>query len=186
MIFSRDFSAYIRRFHDRLYEWGITKKMVTVSLLASIAALLQSAGGYIPILGFVISPFTTLPIMIATLISFRYGSISYGLTILLLLILEPTELFVFPFTTGVLGLGLGWGLLHLRKRLAIASLNGGLLFLGICFPLYVLEFPVFGPMTSSSVSVQIITIILLFSFIYSFIWVEISLFVLQRLKWIVN
>lgn len=179
---SKSFSMGVQRLHKKLRSWNTTKKMVSVSLLATIAALLQSAGGYIPVFGFFISPFTTLPIVLVTLISIRYGILSYALTVLLLLIIEPTELFIFPFTTGVLGLGLGWGLLHLQKKLSVTSLNGGLLFLGICFPLYVLDFPVFGPMTSSAVSLQIIVAIFGFSFLYSFIWLEISLLVLRRLK----
>src|SRR5699024_8135701 len=97
-------------------------------------------------------------------------------------IIEPAELFIFPFTTGVLGLGLGWGFIYLQKRLTIASLNGGLLFLGIFFPLYVLDFLVFGPMIYSAISPQIVAVIFGFSFVYSFIWIEISLIVIRRLK----
>lgn len=186
MIFSRSFSTDVRQIHEELQGWNTTKKMVAVSLLASIAALLQSAGGYVPVFGFFISPFTTLPIVLATLISLRYGILSYSLTFLLLLLLEPTELFIFPFTTGVLGLGLGWGLLHVKKRFTIACLNGGLLFLGICFPLYVLDFPVFGPLTSSAFSLSLIVSIFAFSFAYSYVWIEISLFVLRRLKSLVK
>src|SRR5699024_4658034 len=159
MVYISSFSVEIRHLHERLQNWNTTKKLVSVSLLATIATLLQSAGGYVPLFGFFISPFTTLPMVLATLISFRYGIFSYGLTILLLLIIEPTELFIFPFTTGILGLGLGWGLLHLQKKLTVASVNAGLLFLRICFPLYVLDFPVFGPMTSSAMSMQIIVAI---------------------------
>lgn len=73
MYFLRRFSADVHQLHRTLQGWNRTKKMVLVSLLASVAAVLQSAGGYIPIFGFFISPFTTLPIMIATLISLRYG-----------------------------------------------------------------------------------------------------------------
>lgn len=186
MVFFSSFSTDVHRLHEKLQGWNMSKKMVSVSFLATIATLLQSAGGYVPLFGFFISPFTTLPIVLATLISFRYGVFSYGLTILLILMIEPTELFIFPFTTGVLGLGLGWGLLHLRKKLTIASLNGGLLFLGICFPLYVLDFPVFGPMTSSVISLQIIVAIFGFSHIYSLIWIEISFIVLRRLKGMVK
>lgn len=72
------------------------------------------------------------------------------------------------------------------KRIVVAAVNTVFLFLGICFPLYVLEFPVFGPMTSSAISVKVILAIFWFSFVYSFIWVQLSLSVIRRLKNIIK
>src|SRR5690625_4690367 len=80
-----------------LYHWSSTKKLVFTSLMAALAAILQSAGGYLPVVGFLISPFTTLPILLVVLVSVRYGIFSYILAACLLLLIEPTELFIFPF-----------------------------------------------------------------------------------------
>jgi|SRR5699024_3395554 len=176
----------VQKFHREVIKWSATKQMMTVALLASVAALLQSAGGYIPIIGFFISPFTTLPIIIATLITFRHGLFAYGLTIVLLLILEPAELFIFPFTTGLLGLGVGCGLIIFMKRLYITVVNGVLLSIGIFIPLYLLDFPVFGPMTSSAISVKVMLSIFLFSILYSGLWVQISLFFIRRLDKVIR
>lgn len=166
--------------------WSPTKKLVFSALMVATAALLQSAGGFIPVFGFFISPFTTLPILLCMLISNRHGVIAYLLTICLLFLIEPSELFIFPFTTGLLGLSIGWGFRKLNKRLAIIGLGGGVLFLGICFPLYVLGFPVFGPITSSAFNVQIISTIFLFSILYSSLWLELGLFFGRRLEKVIT
>src|SRR5690625_3705881 len=142
-------------------HWSTTKKLVFTALMAALAALLQSAGGLVRGIGFFISPFTTLPILLSSLVSLQYGIYSYVLTNFLLLLIEPTELFIFPFTTGTLGLALGWGLVHLKSRLINVLLSGGSLFLGICLPLYILRFPVFGPLTSHSIDIQVLYFIFL-------------------------
>lgn len=95
MGFLRRHMKSIEHLHGKMTRWSMNRQMVSVALLATLATLLQSAGGYIPVFGFFISPFTTLPILIARLISLRYGLLSYGLTVLLLLIIEPTELFIY-------------------------------------------------------------------------------------------
>lgn len=185
-MFFQPIESDVKQFHSRMKnKWSTTRKLVFSALLATIASLLQAAGGFIPIIGFGISPFTTLPIVIATLIAFRYGLFTYILTIVLLLLLEPTELFIFPFTTGLLGISLGLMLIHFSQRMILMFCNGIVLFLGICFPLYALSFPVFGPITSSSVTIPIIGAIFVFSLLYSWIWVEFTVWFVRKFKNIV-
>ena len=57
-----------------------------------MAAILQAAGGFLPGIGYFISPFATLPILIGAMFSLQMGVMSYFLTILLLFILFPSEL----------------------------------------------------------------------------------------------
>lgn len=169
--------------HDYIEkEWTMTNKLVFSALLAAIAALLQSAGGFIPGVGYLISPFTTLPIIIAMVISTRTGLLSYIIAGCLLLLIEPTELFIFPFTTGLLGLILGWSFRIFQSSLHVVILSSTCLFLGICFPLYILDFPVFGPITSNSLQRHILIFILGFSFLYSFTWNKIGLFFINKIK----
>ena len=84
-----------------------TMKLILVSIFACIAAILQAAGGFLPGIGYFISPLATAPILLCSMFSIPFGVMSYLLTIMLLFILQPTELIVFPFTTGLLGLGIG-------------------------------------------------------------------------------
>ncbi|GLB61843.1 hypothetical protein NCCP133_39720 [Cytobacillus sp. NCCP-133] len=72
-----------------------------------MAAILQAAGGYFPGIGYFFSPLATAPVLLCSMFSIPFGAMSYFLTMMLLFILQPTELIVFPFTTGLLGLGIG-------------------------------------------------------------------------------
>ncbi len=159
-----------------------TKRLVLTALFASIAAVLQAAGGFLPVLGYFISPFATAPILFCSMLSLPLGAMSYFLTNLLLLILQPSELIVFPFTTGLLGLGTGAAFYFFKRRITIIAAGAGFLTIGIISLLYIFKFPVLGPAVSASFSYLITGSIFLFSFIYNWIWVDIALILLKRLK----
>lgn len=152
------------------------------SVLASMAAIFQAAGGYLPGIGYIISPFATLPVLICAMFSLPIGVLSYTLTIGLLFILQPGELFVFPFTTGLLALGIGGGLSFFHKRLSVIFAGAITLFTGIMILFYFLRFPILGPAVSMSFSLMVTGGISFFAFLYSMIWVEISLFFFKRIK----
>lgn len=88
--------------------------------------------------------------------------------------------------TGLLGIGLGWGLSTFSNRLSSLITNGILLCVGILIPLYILKFPVFGPTTSSTISFKSTFYIFLFSLFYSFAWIELSLFFIGVLDRIIR
>jgi hypothetical protein len=158
------------------------KRLVTGAFLACMAAVLQAAGGFFPGIGLIISPFATLPILIGTMFSLRMGVLSYFLTILLLFILIPSELFIFPFTTGLLGIGIGAGFSFFNKKLSIIMMGASFLTLGILSLLYLFHFPVLGPVLSESFSFRATVGIFLFSLFYSWIWVEIGVFFFRKFK----
>ncbi|WP_040209122.1 hypothetical protein [Neobacillus jeddahensis] len=158
------------------------KRLVVAGLFASIAAILQAAGGFLPVLGYFISPFATAPILFCAILSLPLGTMAYFLTTFMLLILQPSELLVFPFTTGLLGLGTGVAFYCFNKRLTIIAVGAAFLSLGILSLLYVFTFPVLGPVVSGSFSLLTASAIFLFSFIYNWIWVDIGLLLFKRLK----
>lgn len=145
-------------------------KLVGSALLSLIAAILQSAGGIIPGIGMLISPFSTAPIIISVLISPLYGIMSYFLTIFLLLLIQPSELIIFPFTTGAMGIGIGFGLIWFNKVWKVISFSSLFLSIGICLLLYLLQFPVLGPFLIEF-SAWNVLMIYLFSFVYCWIWI---------------
>lgn len=92
--------------HHYFKTYAYSKKLVLAALLSALAAILQFTGNFLPGIGYVISPFATLPILICTIISIPFGLQSYVLTFLLLILIQPGESFIFPFTTGIVGLGM--------------------------------------------------------------------------------
>jgi len=145
--------------------------------------MFQSAGGFMPGLGFLISPLATFPIFLATYLSIRQGILSYTLTIFLLFIIQPSELIIFPFTTGLLGITIGVAILQLKRRIVVVSFVVVCLFTGIMVLLYVFCFPVLVPTINTTIDSKVIAIIFLFSFLYSWIFAELCRIFINRLWW---
>ncbi|MCR2821217.1 hypothetical protein [Lederbergia panacisoli] len=182
MYFSKIISNDAKSIHTAASQHPFTWRLVLVSLLSCLATVFQAAGGFVPIIGLFISPLATAPIIICSILSIRLGILSYLSTILLLFILQPSELIVFPFTTGLLGLGIGIALLHFNNRLSILISGCAVLFTGILSVLYIFKFPLLGPMASTSFNLYMAGGILLFSLSYTWIWLEISVICLKRIK----
>ncbi|MEH7158933.1 hypothetical protein [Neobacillus drentensis] len=155
-------------------DYPKTTRLVIGALLGSIAVIFQSAGIFTGV-GYILSMMTTGPIVLATLLSARIGGLTFLVTIILLAIVQPSELLVFPFTTGLLGLSLGIGLTYFKRTLLIVAFSSVSLTLGICLLLYGLKFPILGPSVSSHFSIFVILSIFAFSFLYSWIWLKLSI-----------
>ncbi|MFE0556842.1 MULTISPECIES: hypothetical protein [Paenibacillus] len=111
--------------------------MITVAFLDALSAIFQSMGGLLPGIGYLISPLATAPIVLCTILSVGSGLTAYLLTMLLLFFIQPSELIVFPFTTGLLGLGVGGSLIYLNIRLPVVITGSLSLWAGILLLLYV-------------------------------------------------
>ncbi|HZJ57414.1 MAG TPA: hypothetical protein VFD89_04150 [Clostridia bacterium] len=179
MYFTKSLSRNLRILHKITKSWLAAKKIALTAILSALSAILQSAGGLLPGVGLLISPLATLPILLSTVISLKHGICAYLLTNILLVLIEPSELHIFAFTTGLLGLATGWGLRSLDRRAIIIPINGVVLSAGICLPLYILGFPILGPALSTSPDIKSIIIIFLFSVFYNWLWLELGLYILS-------
>lgn len=159
-----------------------TRTLVTIAFLSALSALFQSAGGFLPGPGYLLSPLSTAPVVLATLISLRSGFAAYALSMVLLLLIQPSELFVYPFTTGLLGLALGFSIARSRNRIQVVLLSAFVLWAGIALLLYAFRFPLLGPSVAQSWDIATAAYIFLFCLLYSALWTEISLRVLARLR----
>lgn len=182
MYFFRDISKEVRFIQIKFNKHKSTMKFILVSIFACIAAVFQAAGGYLPGIGLLLSPLATAPILLCSMFSISSGVKCYILTILLLCIIQPTELMVFPFTTGLLGLGIGTGFYFFKKRVSMIVTGAILLLLGVLSLLYIFHFPVLGPGVTDSFSIFTTGSIFLFAFLYSWLWVELALIIFKRVK----
>jgi hypothetical protein len=148
-----------------------TRKVVYGSILACFASIFQSAG-VIGGVGYFVSVLSTLPILIATIISLQTGFLTYIVALVLIAIIQPSELFIYPFTTGLLGLSMGLAFRYFKKGFLILFFSGVSLVLGILLILYIIQFPLLGPSMSSGMDTRTVAIIVLFSLIYSWIWMK--------------
>ena len=160
------------------------KRIIAAAMLSAVAAIMQSAGA-LGGPGFVISALVTLPVATAALLSVYSGFMAYAVTLCLLLILQPSELIIFPFTTGLLGLGIGFAFLIFKKRAAVTAFSAFSLTMGISVLLYIFRFPVLGPSVSKEFNIVTVAVIYAFSFLYSWLWVEISMISLSFLNRVV-
>lgn len=165
--------SYINCQEVEANQYTNTKKLVLGSVLAAIAALFQS-GGVVVGIGYACSILATLPIVLSAMISLRIGIMSYMITILLLTILQPSELLVFSFTTGLLGISLGAAFKWWNHWIMVSLVGGIGLTLGILTLLYVLQFPILGPSVSRTFDFKMAALILVFSLFYSSIWTGLS------------
>lgn len=172
----------IHQIQTEFGKWPKAKKIVLISILSSIGAIFQSAGGFLPGVGYFISPLATAPIMLCTIFSVPLGFASYVLTVLLLVILQPAELIIFPFTTGLLGLFIGISFNLFQRKLS-HILNGAAgLVIGICILLYGINFPVLGPAFFRPFNIAMISLIFIFSVFYSWIWVVLCTRLIKIIK----
>ncbi|MFJ8266508.1 hypothetical protein [Peribacillus asahii] len=156
-----------------------SKKITTAALLCTLSAILQSAGGLIPVVGLFISPFATAPVILSTILSARYGFLGYLLTIFLLFLIQPSEVIIFAFTTGFLSIGISFAFHLWKKHLSITIASAIFLLSGILLLLFVFQFPVLGPSIQPSISLLFFLSLALFS-LYSWTWIELSVFLFKR------
>lgn len=159
---------------------GQAGKWILVAFLSALATILQSAGGFLPGVGFAISPLATAPIALATTLSLRLGLIGYLLCCCLLLVWQPGELVIFPFSTGLLGLGLGIGLRLWKRRLPTMLLSSLFLLIGISVVFYVLDYPLMGPNSPTRFQWSAAGSTLAFSLLYGWVWTELCVRLLRR------
>lgn len=162
-------------------SYSKTMRIVVGALLGSIAVIFQSAGIFTGI-GYILSMMSTGPLVLASLLSLRIGVMTYFVTVFLLAMLQPSELLVFIFTTGLLGLSLGIGLKYLKRSILIIPFAALCLTLGISILLYGFKFSILGPLVTSHFSSKVILGTFAFSLLYSWIWKKLCITAIKILN----
>ncbi|MGI8315942.1 hypothetical protein [Halobacillus mangrovi] len=159
-------------------NYSKTMRLVVGALLGSIAVIFQSAGVFTGV-GYLLSMMSTGPLVLACLMALRIGVMTYLVTIFLLAILQPSELLVFLFTTGILGLSLGIGLKYFKRSLFIIPFAALCLTLGISILLFGFKFSILGPSIKSDFNSMVVLGTFVFSLMYSWVWKKLSISVFK-------
>ena len=159
----------------------ISPKLISIGgTFVALTVLFHSAPVFLPGVGLFLSPFATLPIALAAIISVYLGITSLFASAFVLLLISPQEAIILLITTGPLGLALG---INYSKGLVQAlTVSTCTLFLGINLLTFVIGIPAFGNMTSNFSMFTAVFVYLVFSLVYSGIWVLVLKSIVQLLE----
>ena len=150
-------------------------------ILTTIAVIFQSAPIFLPALGMALSPFSTLPIALAA-----YFNISLGITVLfssvfILIFVSIEEALILLFTTGLLGIVLGF---VYKKNFIVSIISTTItLTIGMILLTFIVGISAFGDFTRSLSIPITILVFIIFSFIYAIIWnIGFKKFILYLIK----
>lgn len=139
------------------------------AILVALTVIFQSAPVFLPSIGLVLSPFSTLPIAIAAVINISLGFLVFFASVLILVIVSVEETIILLFTTGVLGIVIGT--LLYRKGIKISILVSSVaLSLGMICLTYIIGISAFVDLTRLISTLIIFLAYFSFSFIYACIW----------------
>lgn len=138
-------------------------------MFIALAFIFQSTPVFLPIAGLLLSPLSTLPIILATYFRISLGMITYIATAFLLTFVSIQESIIFIFTTGLLGLTIGAYLFRKTMVLSI-FISSVALFLGIMTLTFGVGVAAFGERTHRFSIPTISVIFGVFSFIYASLW----------------
>lgn len=138
-------------------------------ILISSAVLFQAAPVYLPTVGLILSPFSTLPIGIAAAVNISLGLTVFLGAALILAVISLQETLILIFTTGLLGMVMG-AFIYRKGMIKAILFSSIALYIGMLFLTYVLGFTAFVELTKLFSTLLIHLVFFLFSLIYSTIW----------------
>lgn len=131
--------------------------------------MFQSAPVFLPAIGLLFSPLSTLPIAIAAFYSISLGFTVFFSSALILVLVSVQEAIILLFTTGLLGLVIGT--LLYRKGIIVSILFSFIILsLGMISLTYIVGISAFGDLTNSISFPLTLFMFTSFSLIYVSIW----------------
>ena len=138
-------------------------------ILTAITVIFQSAPIFLPAIGLLFSPLSTLPIAIASFYNISLGVTVFFSSSFILVLVNVQEAIILLFTTGLLGIALGTFLY--RKGLFVSILFSSIILsIGMISLTYIVGISAFGDLTSLESIPLTILIYTSFSLIYGSIW----------------
>ena len=138
--------------------------------LTAMTVFCQSAPIFLSSVGLLISPFSTFPILLASLFSLPLGLSVLFCSAFILTFISVQETLILLFTTGLLGLSIGTLIKRMNKGLTVLF-SSLILSLGLTLLTYVVGIDGFKHFTHSFLFPLLLFIYVSFSAIYSSVWV---------------
>ncbi len=161
---------------------GMDSKWITLAgLLTAIAVILHAAPTFLPVVGLALSPLSSVPIIIGALLFADRVLPMFLAVVALLLLINVQEAIIFLLATGPLGLTVTLvtvPVIPLWRKFLIPT---SLLTCGVLLLIFLVGLPGLQNIVSS-LNVIILLAIILFSFLYSSLFMGITLFVQKRMS----
>lgn len=129
----------------------------------------QSAPVFLPGIGMILSPISTMPIAIAASLNLTLGLSVFLASGLVLSAFSPEEAAIFFFATGLLGIVMG-SLLYRKGMMISITSSGVALSLGLMVLTYLIGIPSFIEFSNQFQVWSIILIFFVFSVMYASLW----------------
>jgi hypothetical protein len=149
-------------------------------VFTALVVLFHSAPVFMPGIGLLLSPFATLPVALATVISTYLGIAVLFSSALILLVISPQEAVILLLATGALGVALG--ACYGKDIVKSTVFTSGTLFLGINLLTNIMGISAFGDISSNLALLTATVVYLIFSIVYSIIWIFILKCTVRLLK----
>ncbi len=154
-----------------------SQKITYSGLCILLSVLLQLAPIYFPTIGMLLSPLSSLPIILISIRSPLFGFGAWMGTSILLFCINPQEAAIFLCATGLFGLSFGSSY-NFSKVLKVI-IPSCALFLGLITLLFLLNVPALGPL-SNMIPYILVPSIVAFCIIYNFVWVLFIRFIQKK------
>lgn len=138
-------------------------------IFTAITVILQAAPVYLPAIGLALSPGSTLPVALATIINVNLGIMVYISSVFILFMISIEEAMICLFATGLIGLTLA-ALLYRRSFFISIFTSSATLAVGMMILTYIVAIPGFSEFTATLSLVVTTLIYFIFSLFYISIW----------------
>ncbi|MFZ5351827.1 MAG: hypothetical protein ACOZCL_03765 [Bacillota bacterium] len=152
-----------------MIEKNICKFICAGGILTTAAVLFQSAPVFLPIIGLALSPLSTLPVAIASVLNISLGFTVFISSALILALVCTQEAIILLCATGLLGIVIG-SLLNRKGVVVSILISSTALSFGLIFLTYIVGISVFVNLTNSLSTPLILLIFFSFSLVYAGIW----------------
>lgn len=180
----RHILAILRENRDKFFARarpGINSKWITLAgLLAAITTILHSAPVFLPVIGLALSPLSSLPVIIGTLLFADRVLPMFLAAAVLLFLINAQEAIIFLLATGPLGLSTALAAVPTVPFWQKSLVPALLLTCGILLLIFLVGLPGLQNIVGH-LNLTIFLAIVLFSFIYSLLFVGIASFLQKRM-----